>query len=249
MNPEREPKDTEALRYGKAMHALLFEMSEFEARFVILPDEFNGRTSEGKDLVASIKERGQLPLKGEEYRKLLAMRDVVLRDEIAAASFSNGLFEPTLAWKDPETGIWLRSRLDFLPEQRTWIPDYKTSTSSDPGPNGFGKSCAGYGYYIQAAVYLEGIERVFGERPKGFYFVVQEKEPPYVVSAIPLSTWQLDMGWREMRRAIERWADCLERDHWPGYVEEPTEARFPAYAEIELQRRYENELAVEMNAP
>lgn len=247
LNPKRPEVKSRALSFGNAAHKWLLQGDDFWSEFAVLPEDHNGRTNEGKARVAEIAESGKTVLRHDEFEVIQTMRDALLVNEIAAASFTNGACEQSLVWRDQETGVWLRCRPDFLPTARTHIPDYKTARSANP--EGFRRDVWTYGYHCQAALYHEGIRAIFGEEPQSFYFIVQEKEPPYVVTPIALTEVALRWGRLQNRRAIRLFADCLERGHWPGYVEDVATIGLPVWAERELEHQHERGLLDLYHAP
>jgi hypothetical protein len=112
----------------------------------------------------------------------------------------------------------LRCRPDFLPDDLRFIPDYKSTASA--APKDFERSVFNYGYALQAALYLEGIAAVFGEDDRQFFFISQEKDPPYIVQPYCLSQSAYEYGRREMRKAINIFANCLNANKWPSYSED-----------------------------
>ena len=79
-----------------------------------------------------------------------------------------------------------------------------------------------------------------------FWFVAQEKAPPYLVAVVTVSDAYLALGRREMRRAIDLWVECNTTGIWPGYA--PSVAEPPAWAiEQELDPTVEAELLALIN--
>lgn len=238
LNPARETVEKRSFSVGKAAHDWIsLGDDEFFKTNMVLPEDHSNTTKAGKEIVAAYRAQGLNVISAKDFETIKAMRDALLRHEFAAASFKRGKFEPTLAWQDEETGIWLRARPDFLPDALQHIPDYKTATSAKPSE--FSKAVFNYGYAQQAALYLDGIKAVTGTEPQSFYFVVQEKEPPYVISVIALEQAAIHWGRIMNRKAIHTFARCLETGHWPGYAEDVVEVGLPVWAEKDLERQNE----------
>ena len=176
---------------------------------------------------------------GTAAKREQAMRKAIEAHPFAGQAFRNGYAEKTLVWKDRETGVWLRCKPDFLPNALKIVPDYKTT--ADASPEGFQKAIDTFGYFMQAPLYLDGIEAVFGERPAHWVFVAQEKEPPYVVELHELTEEALYRGSRENRTAIRRFAECLSKGHWPGYSTGINQIDLPAWTEKRLAARHDAE--------
>lgn len=232
LNPNRPPREhKQVFSLGTAAHALISDGIDGLNKIVHrLPPGFNASaTVKFADAIAERDEAvaaGKLVLKDDEYNDVLGMASALLAHPISRV-FSRGLIEQTLIWRDRETGVYLRARPDYLPWDRQAIPDYKTTVSAHPAE--FSRSVAVYSYHQQAALYLDGIEAVFGDRPRSFYFIAQEKTPPYIVQPMELSSDAIALGREENRRAIRTFARCLETNTWPGYADDFVMVDVPAW--------------------
>ncbi|WP_422366377.1 PD-(D/E)XK nuclease-like domain-containing protein [Pelagibius sp.] len=237
LNPHREHFTTPAFEFGRATHDWLLQKETFWDHNHVLGEGVKLTTKAGRAERDAALAEGKTVIKHEEFQSVQAMRQAVLEHEFAGAAFENGQAEPTLAWKDEETGVWLRCRPDWLPAVQDWIPDYKTAVSAKPAE--FQRAVWNHGYHMQAALYLEGIEAVTGKAPRNFFFVVQEKKAPFIVTVIALDRIAIEWGQQQNRRAIRVFADCLERDTWPGYSSRVEQIGLPGFAEYQLQQRHE----------
>jgi len=91
------------------------------------------------------------------------------------------------------------------------------------------KSAASWGYHCQDAFYCEGVRQVLGEDP-AFWFIVQDKNPPYLVSVVELSPEDRRAGHEANRAALERFRDCQASGIWPGYPNEAVMVAMPPWA-------------------
>ena len=241
LNPKRPAveKRSKALNFGTAAHDWLLLGRLFLDGFTIIDDELNLNSKDGKAAKAEAAESGRELLRDRDLQAIDAMRKAIEAHPFAGQAFRNGYAEKTLVWKDRETGVWLRCKPDFLPNALKIIPDYKTT--ADASPEGFQKAIDTFGYFMQAPLYLDGIEAVFGERPAHWVFVAQEKEPPYVVELHELTEEALYRGSRENRTAIRRFAECLSKGHWPGYSTGINQIDLPAWTEKRLAARHDAE--------
>lgn len=200
--------------FGSAGHLMVLEPKKFsEEVSIINADSY--RMKAAKEERDAIREDGKIPLLAKEAEKLQAMREAIWCDPVARMAFDDGQPEKSLFWKDTEFGIWCRSRPDFIPSSGRYLVDYKTAASANP--NDFMRSVMSYGYHQQAAWYLEGYHAVTGKRPDAFWFIVQMKEPPFLVSICRLDEQALLMGETLSRKAKGTFAWCLKNDSWPGY--------------------------------
>lgn len=237
LNPERPPeKDKPHFNVGKAAHDLLLLSERWPGSYFVLPEDFNARaTKEQADYHAAreaAREAGKTILKYDEAETVKAMAASLKANEFAAAALLNGESEVTLVWTDPETGVWLRARPDFLPAKRQIIPDLKTA--ADGSPRAFARAIAQFGYAQSAALYCDGIKAIYGALPTNWLHVVLEKEPPHVVSLYELPGEDIERGRWMNRKAIRVFAECLSADRWPGYADEPLQIGLPGWSRKEV---------------
>lgn len=223
--------------FGKAAHALVLGVG-CEVLVLDFPDWKRKAAQEARDEAYA---NGITPLLAKDWATVEAMAAALRAHELAAALLNpeRGVPEQSLFWWD-SSGVMLRSRLDWLPTVpetgRLIVPDYKTAAAADH--RSFGKSAASYGYHQQAAWYLDGVAAVLGVHDSAFVFVVQEKDPPYLVNVIELTASALAIGAERNRAAIELYVDCTERNHWPGYGPGVELAQLPRWAEIQHEEDY-----------
>lgn len=237
MNPEREELDKDAWRIGRAAHVLHLEPELFRQQIHVMGEGVNFQTKAAREERDAAMDEGKTVIKADQFETIKAMKQALAEHEFAGAAFRNGDPEKSLIWQDFETGVWLRCRPDWLPKAIRHIPDYKTAVSSKPAD--FQRQAFNLGYHMQAAHYLDGIEAVTGTAPKSFFFVVQEKTPPYVVTCVALDPIAIEWGRIQNRKAIHIFAECLRTGKWPGYASDVVEMPLPYFAEAELQRQHE----------
>jgi hypothetical protein len=232
LNPDRPPeKDKAHFRVGKAAHDVVLLGARWATHYHVTPEGFSrAKTKAMADEIAAVEAAeaaGLTILSHEQADQVQAMAASLAANKLARAVLSHGEPEVTLAWQDAETGVWLRARPDFLPHKRQIIPDLKTA--ADGSPKGFQRAIASCGYSQSAALYLDGIEAIYGERPTNWLHVVIEKEAPYVVSLYELPAEDIGRGRWLNRKAIRLYAECLNSGTWPGYADAPTMLGLPGW--------------------
>lgn len=234
LNSDRPPEQDKAhFNVGKAAHDMLLLSERWPECYHILPEGYTAPSSRTKnfseDQIAALaaKDAGKTLIRWDDAALVRGMADAIRSNPLAAAALANGESEVTLCWQDKETGVWLRARPDFLPNKRKIIPDLKTA--ADASPKAFQRTIANYGYAQAAALYLDGIEAVFGDRPTNWIHVVVEKEPPHVVALYELPQEDIGRGRWLNRRAIRIFADCLSTGKWAGYADQPTMLGLPQW--------------------
>lgn len=207
-----EEKQSPALAFGKLAHAILLEDlegPEFSARFAVKPDDFNGRTNDGKAWV----ERNS-------SKTIVSEADIAAANAMRAAADHHpdvrqllalpGIVELSVSTLHPTLGIRLRGRFDKCLDAGTYLVDYKTAT--DATPEGFAKATHEYGYLLQAAHYLFLCKIAGLEDVTRFAWIVQEKEAPFAASVYTFGPgdekwdavqYALDLIYRRAARGIK----------------------------------------------
>jgi hypothetical protein len=203
---------------------------------VAIPNEIlasNGAvsTAAAKAFVAEQRAAGNVALKQSEVDVVLAMVEAVLAHPLARSLFEqSGLAEASLFGRDPDSGVDMRCRFDYLPDFTVDDPcavDLKTAR--DASPEGFAKAVAEHRYDIQAEFYLLLYAIITGDFVMPMRFVVVEKEPPYLVGVYPLAQEFLEMGRKKVRQALDLFAACSTADVWPGYPLNPDPLQPPTW--------------------
>jgi hypothetical protein len=162
----------------------------------------------------------------KEHVAIIGMRKSVMEHPGARDALAQGVSEQCLFVQDPDTGIGLKCRCDRL--SGNTIPDLKST--DDASEEGFARSCAKWGYDVQAAFYLD-IANWLGLNKEFFIFIAVEKEPPY---AVGVYTVELDdetcvIGRGKYRRWLSLLSHCLEYNEWPAYSPDIIPLRLPPY--------------------
>ena len=233
LNPKRPAEEKKRhFELGNAAHDLvLMGPNGWRERHYILPTGFSrAATVKQADAIAAAaaaEKAGLRLLAADEYADVIGMAEALSAHPISKA-LTGGKAEQTLAWKDAETGVWLRCRPDWLHDAHRPMPDYKTAVSAHP--DDFAKDVANFSYHQQAALYLEGCHAVFGRDPAiPFYFIVQEKSAPYIVQPISLDSQAMEWGRRQNRAAIRKFAACLASGKWPAYSDDFVTVGLPGW--------------------
>ena len=240
LNPKRKPqKKTDALRLGGAFHDALLLPNLYDEKCHVLPAGFSRAASVKQ--AAAIAEAdaaiaaGMIVITENEAYRINAMVDALRADPLILPLLDNGESEVTFAWKDEETGVWLRARPDWMLADLSAALNVKTDV--DASWSAFSRTIAKFGYAQSAALELDGYRAVFGIEPPRFYHPVVEKpgeawEPgDYIATALwELPAEDIERGRWLNRMAIRTFADCLSSGKWPGYTPEPELCGLPGYA-------------------
>lgn len=236
LNSDREPPEYKAhFSVGTAVHMLLMGESGFKEKFAVRPKQFKDwRTADAQRWRDETFAAGLDILTADELEDIKGIAKSVAAEPLIAQGLFDGVPEATMVWHDPETGVMLKARPDQLQPGADLIADLKTCASAD------GMSCrrsiAEHGYHMQLGLAAEGYEILTG-RPvpdDGCLLLFVEKKRPYAVNIKPVSAESIHYGRRQIRRAVRRFAKCLETGVWPGYDDSGITAYLPGWFEKQL---------------
>jgi hypothetical protein len=158
------------------------------------------------------RESGHTVLTPADLAKITAIKDSLKMDPGVLAGWLNGDVEHSMAVLDAETGLWIKSRPDVIPNDGEYV-DLKMT--SDVTTVGVKASLRNFGYHMQGGLVWEVCEQL-GKPFKSFMLLLAETDAPYCVRSVLLEREDLERG-RAQCRAMMRWtAACIERSHWPG---------------------------------
>ena len=141
-------------------------------------------------------------------------------------------------FKRAVNGALTKFRLDHVPFG-TALLDFKTVASAgDASPHRFARTMAERGYGTQASWYFDGFNELefsplrpdWWELKSHFLFAVVEKEPPYAVAIYMVDPEDMQRGREKNWARLEGMAQAQASGVWPGYAEEPTLIKLPAWA-------------------
>jgi hypothetical protein len=232
---DNPPPPKDYLELGSAAHKLVLGVG---AEIIVIKAR-NWQTKAAQNERDAARSEGFLPLLTHEHEQVEAMAAALRRHPVASALFNpgRGKGEQGLFWQDPDTGIWRRARLDWLPDadarKRLVVGDYKTCAAGDL--TSIPKSIANYGYHQQGDWYLDGVRTLGLGADPAFIFIFQEKTPPYLITPVQLDVNALQAGRELNRQAIDLYRACSERDDWPGYTGGIETVSLPAWAFRKLE--------------
>lgn len=218
---------------GHAVHAKVLGVG---APIAVIPDDVlasNGAlsTKAAKEWVEQARAGGKVPLKRDIAETIDGMAEAVLAD--AAELFEqDGHAEASLFATDPETGVELRARFDYLAPVGV---DLKT-TAKLASPAKWPYTVYDLGYDVQQGHYQHVRRLVEGDFP--FVFVAVETEPPYLVGQYQLDREFTEMADGKARRAREVYARCLETGLWPRRTKQIQLIAPPMSAVYDYQDNY-----------
>jgi hypothetical protein len=237
---DNPPAASRAFDVGSAAHHLVLGTGPR----LIRVEHGDWRTKAAREQRDAAHAAGAIPLLADEHDQVQAMAAALRQHPIAAALFDpdrGGQPEQSLFWVDGPSGVWRRSRLDWLPAGggtgRAIVADYKTTL--DASPDSIAKALERYGYHQQAAFYLDAGPALglWGD-DAAFVLVFQEKAPPYLVTVVEPDPSTLRIGRERNRRAIDLFAQCQATGRWPGYADDVLSIALPAWAQARHHEEY-----------
>lgn len=210
------PTDSPSLAFGRALHKMILEPEDFGNDYFVV-GEINRRTKAGREEYEALQAHA---LRND--MELVSFEDVLIIKEMCKAlakypkamCLLTGEHEKNFFWTDPITGEKCKCRPDCLTvyNGKKCIVDYKSTNSC----RGFEKSCEKYGYKFQAGMYTEGLFQNTLEE-YDFWFVVQEKMPPYAVDVFHCDPQFVIEGRDKYRELLGIYHDCKLTGNWYGY--------------------------------
>jgi exodeoxyribonuclease VIII len=230
-------EDTKDRKLGRAIHCRLLEPDSFDDRYIVAgPCESVLKTgankgkacgAPGKFLVdnywlcgkhgdAPAVADGKEVVTQDELRRTLGVVDSLktLPEEIRAMLSRPGWNEASIVWE--HKGLKLKGRMDrYSDGKRPCILDVKKMQVGAGVREKCQKTILNYGYHVQAAIYVKGVESLTGKRPE-FLWVFVEDNDPFDIQVVPATDEDIDIGWRACELAIRAYQESVP-DHW-GYI-------------------------------
>lgn len=225
----QEQKETPALLFGRALHALVLEPDVFAGEWAQRPEFGDLRTKAAREARDAwlAENPGKALVDSDDWKRLHGMRDAVMAHPVAGLLFSGGVAEATAIWADPEHGLLCKARMDYWRPDIGVIGDLKST--EDASPAAFARAVASYRYHVQQAHYSQGVVAAGFEAPT-FVFVSVEKQPPYAVSVYQLDEEAVHRGHELRGRDLRALDECLRTDEWPAYPPVVNTLSLPGWA-------------------
>lgn len=221
-------RESLAFRIGTVLHMAILEPEKFRKLFVIQP-AFSGKGS------VSMKAdwRLSLPpdaviLKEDEYNDLQEMINSVLSHQDACNILKKGKAEMAGYYRDPDTGIKIRIRPDFLHLDHMALLDVKTT--QDVRASQFMKSIWSWRYDFQMSHYSEGIFRITKKAVQYPLILAVEKNPPFECALYLCDQRMIDKGLSDYKLALNRLKQCIDENMFDSYQKTMQQISLPDWA-------------------
>lgn len=201
-------KSTRNMEIGTAIHAAILEPVRFDKEYCIV--DCDKRTEKAYKAALAIH-GSELTLTKPESVNVLGMRESVHGNHEAMQFLTlPGKAELSAFATDPETGITLRARFDWITNDGVSVDVKKTQDLRK-----FGRSVSDYRYHVQEAVYRHVYKLITGDDLQAFYFLAVEEESPHSNEMFLLDDEAREIGEFYFRKNLIEYAECLNSGKWP----------------------------------
>ena len=251
--PKPKPSD-ETLEFGEMFHTCILEPSEFERRYIVLPDDCKPGTKDNPN--RGLKERKEAfeakalaegkkiidPKNLEPFRK---MRETIMShpEVIKNGLLQDGEAELSGFWFDPDYKVHTKVRLDYINKKNRIITELKTT--KDCTEHAFFEQAYKLNYDLQAAHYLYTVTRITEVTHDRFFFIAVNKKPTYdfgdneiwgvMVYEATANDEFINSGLLKRARALTIYNECIESGKWPQYSQELKAMSLPGWV---LRKEY-----------
>uniref|UniRef100_A0A6M3J5F8 Putative exodeoxyribonuclease 8 PDDEXK-like domain-containing protein n=1 Tax=viral metagenome TaxID=1070528 RepID=A0A6M3J5F8_9ZZZZ len=231
---QKEPP-TAAMIFGSQYHAYMQSAIEagdeslFENEYRILEDipgcpinpttgrPYGSDTKKMQEFFACAEIIPEQLLSADSLQQLRDMKkalwsDIEIRRLIHGAKCEQSFFNENFS------GIKTKYRTDLRIEKKikVLIGDWKTCGENEPHPAEFPKTIIKRLYHISGAWYADNDRELNGKEVE-FFWIVQEKTPPYGYEVYFASPQMLACGTYQYQQAIDVYKYCTETGEWPSY--------------------------------
>lgn len=228
-NPDKPTADME---FGSACHVAVLEPELFKEKIITWPEEILLKA--GKPGVVQMREdfkkanSGKIVISKEQIEIIGKIIESVYSHPLAH-NLLEGMKEKTLFWKNEESDLLCKARPDCINKKLGMIVDLKIT--SDASNEAFKRTTAKFGYHLQAAFYMQGINLLKEfDGINQFVFVCVENKAPYSVAIYELHREAMGLGSIRCQEMLEIFKKCSKTKSWPGYPNEIQELTLPAWA-------------------
>lgn len=155
----------------------------------------------------------------ESFETIEEMLSSCYQDKVIQGLIKNTEYQLSCYWTDPETGIQLKTRPDFVKRKKNVIVNVKTTL--DGSPKGFQRDCVEHDYFLQAIIEITGcIASGLMEKVDNYFWLVVEKVPPYNATVYDFKSEDIATMRMTLEYTLNKIRNAQESELWPGYSQE-----------------------------
>lgn len=177
----RSDKESKALTDGIRIHTYLLEPKKFQEQYTVLAPDHNGRTKEGKAIVANIESEGKIAIKDEDMVFLETLKKTIEQHAIANDMLTHkgrhveGIiefeFEGQKCACKPD--VWFE-------DERGVVHIIDLKSTKDARFVKFRNSLVDFDYWRQKYFYSQGVKAFLKRDAKIRYFIVAVEKTAYL---------------------------------------------------------------------
>jgi hypothetical protein len=145
--------------------------------------------------------------------------------------------EESAVWKDAETGLMCKMRMDAGCDGLGLLLDLKTTKNA--AADAFGKDAWQYKYHVSAAHYLNGCDAL-GRPLRHFTIIAVEKVPPFAAAAYNVEYDLLEIGRQQRLCALQRIRTARLTNKVEGYPEHIQPLRAQSWMVYKFEKEMES---------
>lgn len=214
------------MKLGQAVHCLTLTPERFDREFLV-PPKIDGRTKAGKAMKEDLRAETRTIIDQDDFELAQKLSEKIWSHKNAATLLKETEREVSAVWKDANTKVLCKGRLDAWNPGLGVVLDIKTTQDASPGA--FARSLATFGYARQAAFYLDGLTEL-KQLVSRFVFIVIEKVAPFAVALYVPNKASIEAARAKNEQALKQYQYCLSSGAWPGYVADEQEISLPKWA-------------------
>lgn len=234
---EAPKKKTDALAFGTLFHTAIEHPAKFLDLYRVEP-KVDLRTKAGKEVLANFRAESRpdaILVPHDWADDLVGMLRSCMNHKLLKNLLKDGVRETSLFVEDPQTGVLLQCRPDFV-SAKGFLVDIKTTRDATQNfflQEIFSSRFSGSPFYaLQAAHYAHCARLSQACNGDSFIFVAIEKEPPYGIMIYPMDEGCLGPGEQWRFDLTKLYAECKAKNEWPGYPERAVQVFPPEWVEL-----------------
>lgn len=231
LNPNRPPAESKpSWEFGTAFHTLILEPHLFWEHYQIAPEPVLlkdvGREvyDRYKHNMSNIERSGKTILSTQIWTTLRHMQDSLNANARTKELIEGAVYESSYFWKDPHSGLMVKSRPDIL-HPNIYI-DLKTI--DDASPQNYQREMAKYGYHTQAAIVKDGVRILEGRELSACINICVEKQYPHGIGTYIIDEVAIEAGHCEYKQLLLDMKNCISNNDFSDY--EPQTIGLPKWA-------------------
>ncbi|MEE8382183.1 MAG: PD-(D/E)XK nuclease-like domain-containing protein [Thermodesulfobacteriota bacterium] len=214
-----EMEDSEPKRLGRAVHCYVLEGSvRFKERYKVTRKLGRG-TKAWKAIVKENEKQSTIKelMQAHDFKRVYGVYKAIQEHPRAKELLSGGMKEVVAIWRDQQTGILCKAKIDHVSDPTLgYICDLKTTKSANPKE--FARAIINLGYHRQAYYYLTGLNESQPYLYSGFKFISCETKPPFRVQIFRLDAEFMELAKIEIEDLLRIEESCITSDFYPHYT-------------------------------